>query len=89
KKKETAPTQKPPKKKSNLTYSEKQEFANIENEILKREKLKRDIENEMNLPEFHKQPSAIIKERQKFYNNLLVEIDSLYERWSFLEHRGL
>ncbi|MBP7653768.1 ABC-F family ATP-binding cassette domain-containing protein [Candidatus Dependentiae bacterium] len=84
---ESKPTEK--QKKSVLSYSEKAEFASIEHDILKNEKLKSDIENEMSQPAFHKQPVDIIKERQLFYQNVSEKINSLYERWAFLEQKKM
>ena len=75
------------KKISPLSYSEKQELYNIENEIEKYEKLKQSLEDEMSLPAFHKQPVNLIKERQTYYQNTISKINELFERWDYLEQK--
>lgn len=66
-----------------LTFKEKQEFANIENDILAREAEKEDIETQIADPETYKIPNKA-RELNDRLEQLSAQIDALYARWDYL-----
>ena len=77
-----------PKSRTGLTYNEKKELESIESTIHRAELELEDIQQQVNDPGFYAQPHTTTQSVLTALDNAQQRIETLYQRWQFLEEKS-